>query len=80
VLKNFAIVWTILILLGAMAGLYDSGQQLQRPMSEAEKFGSGLGIIAGLGLWGALWFFPVLGALVLGLLLKKSSIVERGPG
>jgi hypothetical protein len=30
-------------------------------------------------LMGALWLFPVIGALVVGLFLKKNSIVERGP-
>jgi len=79
ILKNFVVVWTLLILVAALAGLFASGQALQKPMSQAEQAGAGLGIIVGLGLWAAAWFFPVLGALVFGLLLKKNSVVERGP-
>ena len=28
---------------------------------------------------GAIWFFPTIGAAVLGFLLKKSTVVETGP-
>lgn len=33
----------------------------------------------GMGLLAALWFFPTMGAALLGFLMKKNSIIENGP-
>lgn len=76
-LKNFSIIWTLLMAVAALWGLVGVSQQA--PTSDAEQVGFALGTTLGLGMMGAIWFFPVLGALVLGLLVKKSSLIERGP-
>jgi hypothetical protein len=47
--------------------------------SDAEKAGAGIGIVVGMGILSAVWFLPTAGAALLGFLLKKNSIVEKGP-
>lgn len=79
VLKNFAIFWTILMVLVAVWSMVTIGQHTTTLQSEAEKAGAAIGTALGLGMVAALWFFPFVGAVVLGFILKKSSIVEKGP-
>jgi hypothetical protein len=78
-LKNFAILWTIVMLIVTAWSTVGMGSVAASAKSDAEMAGAGLGMIFGYGMLGAFWFFPVLGSLVLGLLIKKSSIVEIGP-
>lgn len=79
VLKNFAIFWTILMAVAAIWGMVAVSEHLSTFQSEAERAGAAIGTALGLGMIAALWFFPFMGAVVLGLILKKSSIVEKGP-
>ncbi len=79
VLRNFALFWTILMMVAAVWGVVAVSQEASTFQSEAEQAGAAIGTALGLGMIGALWFFPMVGALVLGLFLKKSSIVENGP-
>jgi len=51
----------------------------QKAGSEAEQAGAAIGATLGLGMIFGLWFIVLVGALVLGLFLKKSGIVEKGP-
>lgn len=78
ILKNFALFWTILMFVAGIVGLVGASETVATADSEAEQAGAAIGTILGLGLLGATWFFPMVGALVLGLFLKNSSIVERG--
>ena len=77
VLKNFSLFWTVYLFVGWIVGM-GSASKLNAT-TDAEKLGAGIGILLGTGLIFALWFFPTLTALILGLFLKKNSIVERGP-
>jgi Kef-type K+ transport system membrane component KefB len=79
VLRNFAIFWTIFMVVAAMWGMATVSEQAAMLQTDAEKAGTAIGTVLGLAMIAALWFFPMLGALVLGLFLKKSSIVEKGP-
>lgn len=79
VLKNFAIFWTILMAFAGVWGLVAASQQASPLQSNAEMAGAAIGTALGLGMIATLWFFPFVGAVVLGLLLRKSSVVERGP-
>lgn len=79
VLRDFALFWTILMAVAAVGGMVAVSEQTATLQSEAERAGAAIGTALGLGMIAALWFFPVGGALVLGLFLKKSSIVEKGP-
>ena len=44
-----------------------------------EQAVAAIGGAIGLGLIGFVWFFVAVSALVIGMFLKKASIVERGP-
>lgn len=55
------------------------GKVASTVQGDAAKAGAGLGIILGLGFLVVAWIVPTGGAALLGFLLKKNSIVERGP-
>lgn len=78
VLKNFALTWTILIIaisisvIGAAIGETTVN-------SDAEAAGAAIGVSIVVVILAIVWFFPMVGAIVLGFFLKNSAIVERGP-
>ena len=63
----------------AVAAVGAIGQQAGTAATDAEKAGTAIGVMLGIGLIGAAWMFPMIGALVLGFFLRKSSVIERGP-
>lgn len=77
-LKNFALTWTILMVaisisvVGAALGT-DVGS------SNAEAAGAAIGVGLVFVVLAVVWFFPMVGAIVLGFFLKNSAIVERDP-
>lgn len=79
VLKNFALFWTITIVVVGFVVLGGVSQVSQQATSEAEQTGVAIGAALGLGMIAALWFFVLVAALVLGMFLKKSRMVEEGP-
>lgn len=79
VLKNFAFLWTILMVVAAIWYMVVVSEHSSTFQSGAERAGAVIGTAIGLGMIAALWFFPFIGAVVLGLILKKSSILEKGP-
>lgn len=79
VLRGFALVWTGYMIALAVAALGVISESASETMTAAEQTGTALGSMMGLGMIGALWFFPMFGALVLGFFVKKSSVVEEGP-
>ena len=78
VLKNFALVWTVTMLVAGMAGMVGVSEIVSEAGSEAEQAGAALGGALGLGMIGFLWFVVAASALLVGVFLKK-SIVETGP-
>ena len=79
VIKNFALFWTLTVAVGAVAGMVNAGQVADRATTQAQKAGAALGASLGMGMIFMLWFVVLAAALILGLFLKKSSIVEHGP-
>ncbi len=79
VLKNFAILWTVLMAIVGLSAMMKVGQATSSLETDAAKAGAGLGILLGMGFLAAVWFVPTMGTAVLGFLLKKNSIVETGP-
>jgi hypothetical protein len=79
VLRNFAILWTVTMAAAGIAGLVSAGSMVGETADEFEQAGAAIGTVLGLGMIAGLWFIVLVGALVLGLFLKKSSVVERGP-
>jgi hypothetical protein len=78
VLRNFAFAWTGIMAIAGFAGLISASTATANLTSDAARAGAAIGMVAGLGLIGAFWFFPMLGAVVLGFLVKK-NVVEEGP-
>jgi hypothetical protein len=79
VLKNFALFWTLTIVGGGLVGMVGAADAAKGASTDLEKAGAGCGMVMGVGLLAALWFFPMVSAIVLGVFLKKSTIVEKGP-
>ena len=79
VLKSFALFWTITMVVAGIAGMVGISDVAQKATTDAEQAGVAIGATIGLGMIFILWFIVLLAALVLGLFLKKSSIVEKGP-
>ena len=78
-LKNFALVWTVFMLFAGIAGLAGVGELMQETASDAELAGATIGAGLGIVMLAMFWFFPMVGALILGAFLKKSSHIEQGP-
>lgn len=79
ILKNFALLWTLTMLVITIGGMAGAGEVVSNATNDAEKAGAVIGAGIGMAMLGALWFFPMLFALILGFFLKKSSVVEKGP-
>lgn len=78
VLKNFALFWTIFIVAIGISAIFGAANQAT-PTSDAEAAGAAIGTGLVFVILAVVWFFPMVGALVLGFFLKKSTVVERGP-
>ena len=79
ILKNFAILWTIVMAIASVAGLMAMTKGTENLTSDAARAGAGIGMALGMGLLAAVWFFPTMGAALLGFLMKKNTVVENGP-
>lgn len=79
VLKNFALSWSFTTATTGIVLIVAAGDVASREATEAGQAGATIGAVMGLGVLGAAWFFPMVGALVLGLFLRKTNEVEKGP-
>lgn len=77
--KVFALYWTLTMFVAGIAGLGSASRVVSDASSSAEQAGATIGSMLGLGLLIGLWFAVLVGTLVIGLFLKKSSVVENGP-
>lgn len=79
VLRSFAIFWTITMFVAGVSGMIAVSDVTTNYSSSAEQAGAAIGTAMGMGMIIGLWFVVIVGALAIGLFLKKSSIVEKGP-
>lgn len=79
VLKNFALCWTLYTALIGGWFLVHTSQVAATAKNNAQAAGVAVGFTMGIAMIAAIWFFPMVGSLVLGFFLKKSSVVEKGP-
>ena len=79
VIKYFVIFWTVMFVAGVSAGLVAGYDVVNKASSSAGQAGAAIGTAIGMGMIIGLWFVVTFGALVIGLFIKKSSIVEKGP-
>jgi hypothetical protein len=77
-LKGLVVLWTIVM---AVVGVHYilASEVASAAHSGAAQAGAAIGVTLGVGLIAAVWLLPVVGALLLGLVLKKASVVEKGP-
>ncbi len=73
-MKNFAIFWTGTVAFTTM-GVFV--REFAHPVTINDT--TAVGFLTGMGISLVMWFVPVICALVLGLFLKKNSVVEVGP-
>lgn len=79
VLRYFAIFWTLtmaIVTIGAMGAVSSS---MPTSGNQYEEAGAVIGATLGIGMILTVWFMVLVAALVIGMFLKKSSIVEKGP-
>lgn len=79
VLKNFVLFWTITMAVVGIAGMIGVSDVAQQTTSGAEQVGTAIGAAIGLGMIFFAWLGVTFGALLLGMFLKNSGIVEKGP-
>ena len=79
VLKNFALMWTLTMFVWFVAGMALASKAVQETGDQYEQAGAAIGgAIGGVLIFG-IWFVGLVSSLVLGMFLKKNSVVEKGP-
>ncbi|WP_299979249.1 hypothetical protein [uncultured Pseudoteredinibacter sp.] len=53
--KWVTIIWSLFCLIGMFAGIASVGEELNRPMTEMEEAGAGIGIGCGMFVWFFVW-------------------------
>ena len=79
VLRYFALFWTLtmaIVTIGAMGAVSSS---MPTSGNQYEEAGAVIGATLGIGMILTVWFMVLVAALVIGMFLKKSSIIEKGP-
>ena len=79
ILRDFALMWTLIAAVSAGIAVAGISPAAFSSGSSAEQAAYVFGVTIGLGAYGALWLFPVVGALVIGLFVKQPLLVEKGP-
>jgi 4-amino-4-deoxy-L-arabinose transferase-like glycosyltransferase len=78
VVRYFALLWTFLFLVIGVVSCAGVGEVAESAQTDAEKAGAAIGAGIGFVFMGVMWFFPLVGSLVIGFFLKK-DIKEEGP-
>ena len=77
VCRYFAIIWTIAMAVGTMAGMANASEHMDRIDSDAGRAGAAIGAGIGMGMMFCVWICGAGGAMLVGLMLKNSAIVEQ---
>lgn len=77
--KGFAIVWSLAMIVWIIGGLGTLSDQFASTTNEWEQAGTAIGGTLGIGMILTLWLIGVVISLVIGLFVKKNSVVENGP-
>ncbi len=78
VLKFFALCWTLFMLGTSMVGVYANSHTINGAFTSEEISEIALGTTIDIAMMFVLWLFVIFGALVLGLFLRKPSVVDVG--
>jgi len=77
VAKYFAMTWSVFTAFAVIE--YSVVVSSMQSANEFEEIGAAIGATIGYGLMASIWFFVVLSSLIIGLFLKKNTIIETGP-
>lgn len=79
VCKFFLLLWSFLLGYCLLGGIMNMSEHVSgREMSDAAAAGAAIGASIGVGMFFCLWIGVAIPTLVIGLLLKKNSVVETG--
>jgi hypothetical protein len=80
VCKNFLLFWSFLLGYCMVVGIFRVSDHLSNrgSMSGAAEAGAAIGVGVGLGMFFCLWIGVAVPCLVIGLLIKKNTVVEKG--
>lgn len=77
--KYFMLTWSALLGFCMMAGMMAVSNRLDgREMSDAQSAGAAIGVGLGMGIYFCLWIGVIIPVGIIGLLLKKNTVVEKG--
>ena len=77
--KYFMLLWSLLIGLCFVGGMMNVSEHLSdRELNDAQTAGAAIGVGLGMGMFFCLWIGVMIPAAIIGLLLKKNTIVEKG--
>lgn len=79
VLRYFAIFWTLTMAITTIGAMGAVSSSMPTSGNQYEEAGAVIGATLGIGMILTVWFMVLVAALVIGMFLKKSSIVEKGP-
>jgi len=79
VCANLVLAWTITMMVAGMVAMTGVAKVAEGATSDAAKVGTVIGAGLGLMVLFAAWILPVILVLVIGLVLRKSGVVEKGP-
>lgn len=72
VVRYFALLWTFLFLVIGVASCANVGETVESAQTDAEQASATIGAGLGFMFIGVMWFFPLVGSLVVGFFLRKS--------
>ena len=76
ILKWFAIIHTIMCVIWGFYGMFLGAKVASESGSDAGKVGAAIGTGLGIMMIMLVWFFGVVGSLILGLIVKKPIVEE----
>ncbi len=79
IVKYFAMFWTFTMLIAGISAMIGVNDVVDTATTAAEQAGVAIGAGLGMAIIFFLWFAVLAAALVFGLFLKKSTVVETGP-
>lgn len=71
--KWVTIIWSVICLIGVIAGLAEVGNNLGEPMDEYETAGAGIGLGCGLFVWFVLWVVIAGPAVIIWMVSGKKE-------
>jgi 4-amino-4-deoxy-L-arabinose transferase-like glycosyltransferase len=79
VIRHFALIWTLFMGVAGIMAVNSASSVVSTAQNEFEAAGAAIGTGIGATLLFGLWLTVMIVALVIGLFVKNSGIIEKGP-